>query len=65
MPACEVAVALDLAVSAGTVKTDATANFMDHGAFRKEVGFFIFHEDFNALFRGRLTCKVICIWNIK
>lgn len=66
MLACKVAIALDLAVSAGTtVKTDATANFMDLGAFREEVGFFIFHEDFNVLFRGFLTCQVACIWDIK
>lgn len=43
MLARKVAIALDLAVSAGTtIKTDATVNFKDLGAFREEVGFFTF-----------------------
>lgn len=66
MLACKVAIALDLVASAGkTVKTDATVNFMDLGAFREEVGFFLFHEDLNVLFRGFLTCQVACIWDTK
>lgn len=66
MLASKVAIALDLAVSAGTrVKTDATVNFMDLGAFREEVGFFLLHEDFYVLFRGFLTCQVACILYIK
>lgn len=66
MLASKVAIALDLAVSARTrVKTDATVNFMDLGAFREEVGFFLLHEDFYVLFRGFLTCQVACILYIK
>lgn len=59
MLAYKVGFALDLAVSAGTmVKTDTILNFMDLGAFREEVGFFIFCESFNVLFSGFLTCEV-------
>jgi len=66
MLACKVAIALHLAVSAGTTaKTNATVNFTNLGAFREEFWGFIFHEDFNILLIGFITCQVAYIWDIK